>query len=41
MKKAVPVDMFPYTEGVETVVLLSRRNLREKEHLKIEIDMEE
>ena len=23
MKKAVPVDMFPYTEGVETVVLLS------------------
>ena len=24
MKKAVPVDMFPYTEGVETVVLLSR-----------------
>ena len=24
MKKAVPVDMFPYTEGVETVVLMSR-----------------
>ena len=23
MKKAVPVDMFPYTEGIETVVLLS------------------
>ena len=23
MKKAVPVDMFPYTEGVETVVLLT------------------
>ena len=25
MKKAVPVDMFPYTEGVETVVLLSKK----------------
>ena len=25
MKKAVPVDMFPYTEGVETVVLLSHK----------------
>ena len=24
MKKAVPVDMFPYTEGVETVVLLTQ-----------------
>ena len=24
MKKAVPVDMFPYTEGVETIVLLSQ-----------------
>ena len=24
MKKAVPVDMFPYTEGVETVALLSK-----------------
>ena len=24
MKKAVPVDMFPYTEGVETVCLLTR-----------------
>ena len=23
MKKAVPVDMFPYTEGVETVCLLT------------------
>ena len=41
MKKAVPVDMFPYTEGVETVVLLSNRNLREKEHIKVDIDMEE
>ena len=26
---------------IETVVLLSNRNLREKEHLKVEIDMEE
>ncbi len=26
MKKAVPVDMFPYTPGVETVCLLSRRH---------------
>ena len=25
MKKAVPVDMFPYTEGIETVVLLSKK----------------
>ena len=33
--------MFLYVEGVETIVLLSNRNLREKEHLKVEIDMEE
>ena len=26
MKKSVPVDMFPYTEGVETVVLLSHHS---------------
>ena len=26
---------------VETIVLLSNRNLREKEHLKVEIDMDE
>ena len=32
---------FIFSCHVETIVLLSNRNLREKEHLKIEIDMEE
>ena len=46
------MDLFPRTSGaadikidvssqVETIVLLSNRILREKEHLKFEIDMEE
>ena len=28
MKKAVPVDMFPYTENVETVALLTRKDIK-------------
>ena len=39
--RGVCVDQFPWTANVETIVLLSNRNLREKEHLKVEIDMEE
>ena len=33
--------LLPTQNDVETVVLLSNRNLREKEHIKVEIDMEE
>lgn len=40
MKKAVPVDMFPYTEGVETVCLLSKLS-GAKHHVSITLDMEE
>ena len=32
---------FIFSGNVETIVLLSNRNLREKEHLKVEIDMED
>ena len=39
--RGVCVDQFPWTANVETIVLLSNRNLREKEHLKVEIDMDE
>ena len=39
--RGVCVEQFPWTSQVETVVLLSRRNLWEKEHIKVEIDMEE
>lgn len=36
MKKAVPVDMFPFTEGIETVCLLSQR----KPDTTIEVDLD-
>ena len=39
--RGVCIDQFPWTANVETIVLLSNRNLREKEHLKVEIDMED
>ena len=38
MKKAVPVDMFPYTEGVETVVLL--RGEKVDGHVEIDLDVD-
>ena len=40
MKKAVPVDMFPYTEGVETVCLLSKLS-EVKNHISVKVDMNE
>ena len=39
--RGVCIDQFPWTANVETIVLLSNRNLREKEHLKVKIDMED
>ena len=39
VKKAIPVDMFPYTGGVETVCLLSKLN--SKQHIEINLDMDE
>lgn len=38
-KKAIPVDMFPYTSGIETVCLLSKLN--SKQHIEINLDMDE
>ena len=40
MKKAVPVDMFPYTEGVETVCALSKLS-EAKHHISVQVDMDE
>ena len=37
--KIQPVDMFPHTEHVETVCLLSK--LQSKEHIEIEVKMDE
>lgn len=39
MKKAVPVDMFPYTESMETVCLLSNRKPDTK--VRIDVDLED
>ena len=39
MKKAVPVDMFPFVEGIETVVLLSQQ--KPDDHIEIEINLDE
>ena len=38
MKKAIPVDMFPFTPEIETVCLLVRRNGL---HIDIDVDVEE
>ena len=40
MKKAVPVDMFPYTESVETVVQLSKGNIS-SENVRVEFSLED
>ena len=39
VKKIQPVDMFPHTNHVETVCLLSK--LQSKEHIEIEVKMDE
>ena len=39
MKRVTPVDMFPYTEHLETVCLLSKLNT--KQHIEINLDMDE
>ncbi len=42
MKKAVPVDMFPYTPGVETVCLLSNTQRPKKEsYITLDVEMED
>lgn len=41
MEKAVPVDMFPWTDEIETVCLLSNRNSKPDTHVKLSLDMEE
>ena len=40
MKKAVPVDMFPYTESMETVCLLSKLS-EAKNHISVKVDIDE
>ena len=39
VKRIVPVDMFPWTEHVETVCLLSKLNA--KQHIEIDLNMDE
>lgn len=39
-KKAVPVDMFPYTGGIETVCVLSKLS-KAKHHISVQVDMDE
>ena len=39
VERAVAVDMFPWTSGVETCVLLSK--LKSTQHIKVEIDLDE
>lgn len=40
MKKAVPVDMFPFVEGIETVVLLSKGEVDSKK-IRVEFSLED
>ena len=40
MKKACPVDMFPWTAHVETVCLLSKLH-EAKHHVNVTLDMDE
>ncbi len=41
VKRLSLTDLFPGTSHVETVVLLSNRNSSEKNHIKVNVDMEE
>jgi 23S rRNA (uracil1939-C5)-methyltransferase len=38
-QRAIPVDMFPFTRGIETVVLLSQQ--KPDDHIEIEINLDE
>ena len=40
MKKAVPVDMFPFVEGIETVVQLSKGNIS-SQNVRVEFSLED
>ena len=40
IKKIIPVDMFPYTQHVETVCLLSKLS-EAKNHISVKVDMDE
>ena len=39
MEEATPVDMFPFTEGIESIVLLSK--LHTKQNIEVELEMSE
>jgi 23S rRNA (uracil1939-C5)-methyltransferase len=41
VKRIQPVDMFPFTEHVETVVCLSNKNARSKDYVEIGVDAED
>ena len=36
-----PVDMFPHTKHVETVVLLGNQKTKPDSHIKLSVDMDE
>ena len=41
LQKAVCVDMFPWTAGIETVVLLTHRNVKADSYVDVSLDMDE
>ncbi len=41
LTKATPIDMFPCTQHVETVVCLSNKNARSKDYVEIGLDVED
>lgn len=41
VERAVAVDMFPWTSGVETVVCLSNKNAKPKDYVEIGVDAED
>ena len=39
--KAMPVDMFPFTEDVETCCLLSRKDVNKRSYVSLDVEMED
>ena len=41
VEKVCCVDMFPFTSGIETVVLLGNQKTKPDSHIKLSVDMDE